>query len=676
MPLKRSLILTVPLLMVALLLAACGAGKQNPNDIYPNNPATAAVSGPNSFLLFPNPQIQPDNTSQLMQSAYSAAYYRAIDPGNTRDTLVKYLSQNQFGSKTTGPLGEVSAIYGDWRDLGYGRRITMRQNTDGTIAIVAYNYIFDGGGGTYGSNAAMNLQAAVDQDPTWYIGATAIEYSPAPGVTPTTNCGNCFAKFFFYAPDGTRALLVSLDGRAKKAIVEVCSTCHGGRGDPLTPATGSPSSQPLFALVQNSTSLARGDIGAHPHPIEVDSLNFPDVTGMRRADQEAVLKTMNKMLLCTFPLANGATSSYAEDACRRTANAYEWQGGADFMIKDAYGGNGLPNPTWGSIPVPTSWQSVGQSTLYQNVVEPACRVCHVLRGVGSGAGDDVSLDTYSLFDGYSDRIKAHIIDRGNMPLSMILYDRFWSTATMYDTLGTYLQGKGYTVTDSSGAWLHPGRPVAAPGPDRALLPNVSATLSAADSLYASTYSWSVTSAPAGAGTPLTNTSSVQATFLPTVTGNYQVQLVVGNGTVQSPPAMLNIVVTASAPAATIHFPDIKAVLQSTTAGCTTCHTITGGGTSLTSSAITPLVYTNVDRNGDGTIDSGAPGSIDDLWFYTEVRGRVNFTDVGASKLLTKPSGHHHYGGLRTGFDTSKPPGDPARASYDLFLNWILNGAPQ
>jgi hypothetical protein len=58
-----------------------------------------------------------------------------------------------------------------------------------------------------------------------------------------------------------------------------------------------------------------------------------------------------------------------------------------------------------------------------------------------------------------------------------------------------------------------------------------------------------------------------------------------------------------------------------------------------------------------------------------VRSRINFTDLAASPLLRKPSNNHHGGKLVSGFDTSRIPGDPARARYDLFLGWILNGAP-
>jgi hypothetical protein len=58
-----------------------------------------------------------------------------------------------------------------------------------------------------------------------------------------------------------------------------------------------------------------------------------------------------------------------------------------------------------------------------------------------------------------------------------------------------------------------------------------------------------------------------------------------------------------------------------------------------------------------------------------VRSLVNFDDPVNSRLLTKPSGQHHAGGTLAGFDLAS--GDPAdRANYDLFLNWILEGAPE
>jgi hypothetical protein len=136
--------------------------------------------------------------------------------------------------------------------------------------------------------------------------------------------------------------------------------------------------------------------------------------------------------------------------------------------------------------------------------------------------------------------------------------------------------------------------------------------------------------------------------------------------VQSAPAQARIVVSASltpAPSA-VRFADIKATMQGNNL-CTQCHSPTG------TEPRPPVFYSNEDRNGDGTVGDAT----DDRWFYEEVRSRINFTDVAASPLLRKPSNNHHKGLLIAGFNTTTAPGDPARARYDLFLNWILNGAP-
>jgi hypothetical protein len=216
----------------------------------------------------------------------------------------------------------------------------------------------------------------------------------------------------------------------------------------------------------------------------------------------------------------------------------------------------------------------------------------------------------------------------------------------------------------NGAALPPGRPVADPGPARVVAAG-STRLSAATSLFSNTYSWSIVSGPSGAA--LSEPTSATPAFTASEPGTYVVQLVTGNGGVQSAPAQLTIVVSnslAKAPAA-IRFADIKATMQEGNR-CTSCHSADG------QQPRPPVFYTNMDRNEDGI--SG--DATDDTWFHAEVRSRINFTDLAASALLRKPSGNHHGGNLISGFDASKPPGDPARERYDLFLNWILNGAPQ
>ena len=254
-----------------------------------------------------------------------------------------------------------------------------------------------------------------------------------------------------------------------------------------------------------------------------------------------------------------------------------------------------------------------------------------------------------------------------MPLAKIVSESFYASQAP-ESIASFLQSLGVTARDSAGAALRPGRPLADAGPSRVVKQGAT-TLSATKSLYASSYQWSLVSGPAG-GATLSSSSGAQITFTASQSGTYVVQLVTSNGSLSSVPSLITIVVdnTLSPAPAAIRFADIKAVLQGG-AGCTNsgCHSVGGG---LVESG--PVLYTDTDRNGDGVIGDAT----DDQWFYAEVRSRINFTEIAASPLLRKPSNNHHKGLLRPGFDASLAPGSAGRANYDIFLNWILSGAPQ
>ncbi len=634
------------LLAVAFTLHGCGGGGGTPGDARPGpQPVTPVANEPDSFLLFPNPQRQADGSLQTNTPEYAEAYYRAIDPNNERDTLAKWKAKNGF---ETGGGTEVSVIFGDRRDLGYGRRMHARQSPDGSIAFYVENFQVQAGAAY--EYSPLNLEAAVVGDTRWLIAVSAIEYSPGPqGGVP-------FVKFYNFDPAGARRLAVDLDGRGAKAMPGVCTSCHGGRGDALTPpdSTG----KRRFSLPRNAVSQTRGDTLSHMHLFELDTFDYSTRAGYSRAEQEASFKALNKMILCTYPLVG--TSTFPEDACRRPAQNGEWQGTQAALLKSAYGGDGLPAATFTDTFIPSSWERAGQSALYREVVATSCRTCHAL--LGTNAQSDIDFTTYEKFVANADRIKVHAFDRGNMPLAKIVYDAFWESSDRPTLLATFLQGQNLGVRDASGSLLRPGRPIADPGPDRVARPGA-IPLSGEMSLFASTYLWSIVSGPNGAS--LASANAMHATLTATAPGAYVLQLVVGNGTSQSPPTQLRVVVDpalATAPA-DIRFADIKAVLQGS-AACSACHSPTGP------QPRPPVYYSNDDRNGDGT----AGDATDDRWFYEEVRSRVNFTDIVASPLLRKPAGFHHFGGRGTGFDATKPAGDAARARYDLFLNWILNGA--
>lgn len=660
------------MLATACLLAACGGGgggTSTSGDVRPAERGAAQATGLDRFLLYPNPVVRTDGQFEVGIKAYADAYYEAIDPTNAKDTLAKWKAANNIGV-TTGGHVEYSVIIGDQRDLGYGRRMTAHRNPDGTLAFMVENYLV----GAYGGYTPLNLEAAIQRAPQWHLGTNAIEFSPGPlAGTGGRPADANFVKFYTFDPvTGARLTTLSLDGRPAKAMPTVCISCHGGRGDPLTPPDAV-SGKPLFPLVMNSYSQHRGDVAAQLHPFEPAAFDFSSLAGFTRAAQEPAIKEINKLVLCSLSLPVGTNKAMApaEDQCRRVATQHEYQGTAATHLKDMYGGAGLPNPATFTVDtyVEPSWSAAGQSALYLNVQANACRACHLRRGTGNQS--DIDFETFQKFDSYKDRIKAHVADRGNMPLAKLIYDRYWSTPSMFQTMGNYLSsdlsGAGFAAGFADGASM-PGRPIADPGPDRVVRQGAT-SLSAAMSLYATNFQWTLVGGPVG-GAALSQAASATPTFTATQDGSYVVQLVASNaGGTSSAPANLTIVVDSSLPYApsALRFADVKAVLQNAAPGsglCTSCHQAGGDG-----SVLAPIWYTDYDRSGTGD------AATNDAWFYTELRGRINFTDIVASPLLRKPSNNHHNGGLRQGFDNRLAPGAAGRADYDLVLNWILNGAP-
>ncbi len=626
-----------------LLLAACGGGAGGLADRDPAAAAVSQPSGADRFLLFPNAQGGAGFGSEIDSLAYAQAYYAAIDPANNKATLADWKRLNGFD----GAAGEQqSAVFADLRDLGYGRRVTGRRNADGSLAFMVENYLVNPGG-DYG-DPALSLRAAVLRDERWVVGINAIEVSPGP------QGGAGFAKFYNFNPrSGQRELTVDLDGRGQKALPGVCVTCHGGRGDGLVPdAAGS---APVFNQVRNTASNHRGDVQGRLHPFEVPSFGFSDVPGFTRAEQEAALKRLNLLVLCSYPRAAADPPAPPGMGCSRTlATAGEWPGTAAALIHNAYGGNTLPNAQYQDTYLPDEWVTRGQATLYQEVVAKTCRSCHLLRGTGEQ--HDIDFDTLTKFEGYAERIKTHVFERGTMPLSKLNYDAFFAS-TAPQVLATFLEARGVRVArDANGAPLAPGRPIADPGPGRVVKAR-SVALTAQASLYADSVLWSVVSTPAGASAGFSDTRSMRPTLAVNADGRYVLRLVASRSGRDSEPASMTVVVAAGlAPApADIRLADIRAALAAASpgdAGCVSCHR-DGSGTA------TPVYFDNPSATG----------------LRTDLLSRINFSDVAASPLLEKPAGRHHGGNARDGFNTALLPGDGARAKYDLFLNWILNGAP-
>jgi hypothetical protein len=619
-------------------LAACGGGSV-PQDQSPADPLVSAAVGLDRFLLFPNPQQQEDGSLQTNTPAYAQAYYDAIDPHGEKTTLAGWRAANGFGS-TDGE--EVSVVFGDTRDLGYGRRMTGRRNGDGSLAFIVENYL-----AAY-DDPQLNVDAAAAQDTRWRIGVNAIEFSATPDGT------QAFAKFFNFNPQtGARENRVDLDGRGAKAMPGVCLSCHGGRADALAPGN-------RFSRLKNSASGAHGDVRGQLHAFEVDSFAFSGRAGFTRAEQEAGLKRLNQFVVCSYPVAASQPQVVPGGLCDRPeAKDGGWGGGAAALVMQAYGGDGMPAAAYHDSYVPLDWASQGQGTLYREVVAKSCRACHLLRGMQTATGEqaqsDIDFDSFAKFEGYAARIKAHVVDRGNMPLAKIVFDAYWASEAP-QLLAQFLESRGQTVRDGSGALLRPGRPIADPGPDRVVKKHSLVRLRAADSLNADGFEWSL--APGSPAATLSGADTAEASFTASDDGPYEFRLVVRKGGQASAPRSLKIFVQADLEPAqdAVRLADVKAALQDST--CANCH-----------------------RNDDPTtpfsLVTALPApEIDDDSLHAALRSRINFTDIAASPLLRKPAGDHHGGGSAaiTGFDTTLDPGLPGRSNYDLILNWALGGA--
>jgi hypothetical protein len=647
---------------VIVILAACSGGGGGSGDA----PAVAfgVPSGIDRFLLFPNPIVQGGGFV-TDTSAYAAAYYAAVDPYAQRTTLNQFEAANGFGSAAGGAQERV-AVYRNVRDLGYGRRITGRyvpgaNGIPERVVFLAENYAIDLAAG---GSARGNVEAAVARDRKWHLGTSAIEWSCHPADAALPDCRR-YAKYYSFAPDGQRQLEVDLDGRGAKAMPGPCITCHGGRADPLE-ADGS------FPKVPNTLLDRPADVQGQLHMLPVDTFEWSTTQGYTRPDQEAKLKDMNIWVLCTYPVRIGAANATGPNGCvRRAAGANEWEGEAAALIENAYGGAGLPYPSFDDSVVPADWTS--QSALYEQVVRPYCRTCHSVRGTHSQS--DIDFATAARFTEYAQRIKTHVFDRGNMPLALRVYDGFWMSDAPTQ-LARYLDavlGRG-AATEPSGAPLRPGRPIADAGPAlRMAKAGSDAPLSGADSLFATSYMWEVTAAPSNGDATIWNANSSVAGFRATVPGDYDVQLTVGNGRMSSS-AATTIRVSAQFPdPSSIRLAHVLDVLrnnpQGGSASCDAsgCHATTAPRGTTTAA---PIVFAAVDRNGSG----GGEDAADMAWLLEQLRGRVNLTEVAASTLLRKPTGYAHHGGKAIDLSTG-PDSGAALASFSKLYYWILNGMP-
>lgn len=330
----------------------------------------------------------------------SCRYYAAIgaatgcdDHGNLIGPLLDFTTwKKKWGLDN--PAAGSKAIYANKADLNLQRNMHGISNAKGTAYYVCnYPRVDNLDTGTNLDNARHNRNL---------VACVAMEYSPTPGV----NGNNPFTKFLVFAPSGSLLQSVNLDTRGEKYVPGSCVVCHGAHDD--------------FTRVNENGSTSP-ELGAQFLPFDLDNFAFASVAGLTRSDQEAQLRSLNKLLLNT---------------------------NINQTTKDAIAG-WYPTPTsnFNSSFVPAGW--AGHAQLYNDVVKPYCRTCHVAMPKNF-FGDDLSFPTFAEFNKFNFELGDRVCGDGNgvsrkrysMPNSLVTFNRFWGSPVARVTLRQHLIDQG------------------------------------------------------------------------------------------------------------------------------------------------------------------------------------------------------------------------------------------
>ena len=194
-------------------------------------------------------------------------------------------------------------------------------------------------------------------------------------------------------------------------------------------------------------------------------------------------------------------------------------------------------------------------------------------------------------------------------------------------------------------------------------------MNASHSLFSDEYSWEIVSTPTGAVASLSSLDTAKTEFDADTTGEYLVRVTAGNSennTTGVDDLIIIVDNSVAAPRSLTFYSDVTTEL---TDCATACHSAGGGD----NDALGVSVWWEEDISQPLGIPSSSADT-PSLGLYEQAMARVNLEFIEDSLLLTKPSNQHHFGGLRTGFDTTVGVGTTQRRAYDLMVNWISEGA--
>lgn len=590
--------------------------------------------------------------SQINSQAYTDAYYRAVDPDNKRSTFKDWQRVNGFDQGY-----DVHVIFRDTKDLGYGRNMYARKDkgTD-NISFYVKNYAADLGD-TSGQYNTANVTAAIHEMNQYHIGTNAIEFSP---IDSSDDSSEKILKFFTFRKDKNSAIeyrkdTTDLDGRGQKQMPIPCLICHGARLLPLN-------QDGEFQLLSLTT--------AKLNQLEVESFEFASTGVYQKSEIEKQIKIINQYVNEVYEAIGNQSST----------NFNHWENAFSIELSEGrYGGINFPRKTYDNTFIPLGWRQTserpdGVEQLFTEVIQPHCISCHSIRGKTvaeiNEAVNDINFSTYEKFISYNDKVIDYVYRRGIMPLSLLNFKAFWEKPNGAPTLlASFLND--FDLYDNNNLPIEPGRPYAKPGENRSAWSPVQ--LNASASLFANSFQWTLISQPALATASFNHDQIPNPIFTADTNGSYVLELTVGNK-LGSHSQRTTLIIDNTGAMLPKHQSELSFVddVMNTILGanaennCANCH------------------RSNADQHTDDALYDGKYDGIPvfyslykdyptnteyNLNLYRHVRARVNLVDPENSLLLTKPTGHHHGGGVRIDRDTLA-----GEKNYQILLNWIREGA--
>lgn len=288
-------------------------------------------------LAFPNNQFPWLTYKGVGSSAEAGEYYTTI---GAPATLNAWKTAYGFTGSN-----DVTAIYYNAGDLGFGREMHCRKSVADVACYVANHGFGAGGPPELSVEAAANNQLNL---PT-----VAMVYQNSLDGQPND------VRFYVYDPAGNRLNQVALDSEGDKFVPQICLPCHGGN--------------------YNSTSNAVS--GANFLPFDLPSFRFSAQSSFTAANQEEEIRQLNSFVRDTNPapliteLING------------------WYGGPSGVT--------TPGTALNDNFIPAAYNgSANNQALYNNVYKPYCRACHTAQATTLSAPGDLGIANYAVFTGF------------------------------------------------------------------------------------------------------------------------------------------------------------------------------------------------------------------------------------------------------------------------------------